>query len=348
MTSAEVSQFEDRCKAAFVGMAVGDALGFPLRGMPPQAISAMPELGEDFSPRPRGRYAKGQFSDDTQVMLAVAESAILEKKLDGRSAASHIAWLWREGVLLQAPAALSESIDRLLRGVPWMSAGAPVGAVDPSCLSRALVVGLWRSPGHGADASRIAHDASVLTVLTHKDARCAAAAAAYARAISLAFEPERRTPESFCEALAMAASVHDEQLARELSHLPRILVWDEGKALSLLRRVSVPQTMLAQVDGLPPHVTPVLLTTLYVALKVPHDFKAAMKFLLRCGGEVDVAAALLGGLMGAHLGLEAVPTRFRKGVLYAEHLTDVATRFAAARCLTAVVAQAAATVRPRR
>lgn len=347
MTPAEILNFEDRCRGALVGMAVGDALGFPLRGLPPQAIAAMPELGEDFSPRPRGRYARGQFSDDTQVMLAVAESAILEKKLDGRSAASHIAWLWREGVLLQAAPALSESIDRILRGVPWMSAGAPVGTVDPSCLSRALVVGLWRAPSHGGDSARIAHDASVLTVLTHKDARCAAAAAAYARAVSLAFEPERRTPESFCEAVAMAASVHDEQLGRELSHLPRVLAWDEGKALSLLRKVAVTSAQLGGADGLPAHVTPVLLTTLYVALKIPHDFKAAMKFLLRAGGEIDVAAALLGGLLGAHLGLEAVPTRFRRGVVYADHLIDVATRLAASRQMVAVVTKASAVVRRR-
>ena len=47
---------QDRFRGAFLGMAVGDALGFPLRGVPPESLARL-ELGEDFAPRPRGRFA---------------------------------------------------------------------------------------------------------------------------------------------------------------------------------------------------------------------------------------------------------------------------------------------------
>ena len=63
---------QDRFQAAFLGLAIGDALGFPLRGVPPASLIRLPGLAEDFAPRPRGKFAKGQFSDDTQLMLAAA------------------------------------------------------------------------------------------------------------------------------------------------------------------------------------------------------------------------------------------------------------------------------------
>lgn len=340
LSSAEL---QDRFRAAVLGFAVGDALGFPLRGVPPAALTRLPALAEDFSPRPRGRFAKGQFSDDTQLMLAAAESAVREGGLDGRSTAAHFAMLWKEGIILQPPPGLSEAAARLLSGTPWMSAGSALGVRDPSVLSRALVVGLW---DEGA-ASRLVHDAQVLSVITHKDPVCSAAASAFARAVSLGLSGEPSTPESVCEELAAVAGVSDPGLAEELRHLPRVLSWEPLRALALLRRVGVPASQLEGVEGLPPHVAPVLLTGLYAALKVPHDFREALSLVLRCGGEADVAAAVCGGVLGAHLGLDAIPARLRKNLLYADHLKDTADRLYVA-CHVRAPAPAFAAVRPRR
>ena len=105
-------------------------------------------------------------------------------------------WLWHEGVLLQPPPRLAAAIEQLGRGVPWMSAGAPLGVKDPSSLSRALVVGLWNVD----TPARIPHEAGVLSVITHKDPACAAAAAAYAQAVCLGLAPHRppRWPPRGC------------------------------------------------------------------------------------------------------------------------------------------------------
>lgn len=341
--SLSSAELQDRFRAAVLGFAVGDALGFPLRGVPPAALARLPALAEDFAPRPRGRYAKGQFSDDTQLMLAAAESVVREGGVDGRSAGAHFAWLWKEGIILQPPPGLAEATARLLAGTPWMSAGAPLGVRDPSALSRALVVGLWNE---GAP-ERIAHDAEVFAVITHKDPVCAAASAAFARAVSLGLSGEPSTPEYICDELAAAAGRCDGALAEELRHLPRVLAWDPPRALGLLRRVGVPVAELEGVEGLPSHVVPVLLTGLYGALKVPHDFREALLLVLRSGGEADVAAAVCGAVMGAHLGADAIPARLRRNVLYADHLRQAADRLFDARKARAVV-PAAAAVRARR
>src|SRR5258705_2374645 len=147
--------------------------------MAPQALQRSMGLADDFAPRPRGKFARGQFSDDTQVLLAMAESVAKEKKIDGRSAAAHLCWLWQEGVILQPPPSLSAAVEALQRGTPWMSAGADVAVKDHSCLSRGVVIGLW-----GSDSpSRLAHAAAVLTVPPHKDRCCCAPAAAAPRAV---------------------------------------------------------------------------------------------------------------------------------------------------------------------
>jgi ADP-ribosylglycohydrolase len=329
---------QDRFHAAFLGLAIGDALGFPLRGVPPASLARLPGLADDFAPRPRGKFAKGQFSDDTQLLLATSESLIREGKVDGRSVAAHLAWLWQEGVILQPPRSLSESLQRLARGAPWMSAGAPLGVKCPSVLSRALAVGLFER----GKRARLPHDAGVVTVVTHKDPTCAAAAAAFAQAVALGMEEEALTPAAFCESLALAAAVHDKDLAEELRHVPRLLTWDTQRALAALRKVGVPRAELNGVDGLPAHVVPVLLTSLYATLKVPHDFREAVSLTLRCGGEADVAAAVTGALMGAHLGTRAIPARLRKQVLYADNLLDTADRLYRARQVRETLATALA------
>jgi ADP-ribosylglycohydrolase len=290
-------------------------------------LNRHPALAEDFAPRPRGRFQKGQFSDDTQLMLAAAESAVLERRIDGRSVAAHFAWLWREGVILGPSRPLAESLQRLADGMPWMSAGSALGVKDAAVLSRALVAGLW----HLDEPGRLAHDAGVLAVVTHKDPTCAAAAAAFARAVALNISEPTASPTAYCEQLAATARAHDPAFAEELRFLPRLLSWESPRALDQLRRIGVPPSELREAEGIPAHVVPVLLVAVYAALRIPHDFREAISLVLRAGGEADIAAGLCGAILGAHLGCDAIPARLRRNVLYASHLVDTADRLCRAR-----------------
>lgn len=312
----------DRFRAAVLGFGIGDALGFPLRGLPPQAFVRQRFLVEDFASRPRGGFAKGQFSDDTQMLLAVADAVVSQRGVDGRLAAQHLSWLWEEGTILQPQPATSRAMEALLEGTPWMSAGAPLGVRDPASLSRGVVVGLVSE----SSPARLAHCAQVLTVMTHKDPACAAAAAVVGRAVQLGLEGDALAAPAYCDVLARVAAAAHQELADEVYYLPRVLAWDEDRALATLRRVGVPPSQHDFELGMPPHVVPVLLTALYAVLKLPADFRAALALVLRSGGEVDVAAGVAGAVLGASLGTEGIPARLRKNVLYAEALTDAGDR----------------------
>jgi ADP-ribosylglycohydrolase len=314
-------ELQDRYRAAVLGFAIGDALGFPLRGLPPAALAHQPFLGEDFIARPRGGFARGQFSDDTQMLMAVADAVVRERRIDGRAAAQHLSWLWQEGTILQPQPGTSQAMEQVLGGTPWMSAGAPIGVRDPGCLSRGVVLGLWGEPS----PPRLAHHAMVLTVSTHKDPVCAAAVSAVARAVQLGLEGEPVSSQRFCDEVAAAAAVCDQELADEVQHLPRVLSWEPERAVPQLRRVGVPANQHDFELGLPALVTPVLLTALYAVLKAA-DFRAAMAMVLRSGGEVDVTAGLAGAMLGARLGTAPIPARLKKHVLYADALVETADR----------------------
>ncbi|MBL8920467.1 MAG: ADP-ribosylglycohydrolase family protein [Myxococcaceae bacterium] len=322
-----LAELQDRLRASMLGFAIGDALGFPLRGLPPPGLTRLTHVADDFAARPRGRFAKGQFSDDTQMMLATAEAVTAEKRIDGRSVAAHLSWLWQEGVILQPPTSASDAAQALLAGTPWMGAGAAIGVRDPSCLSRALVLGFWSEPS----PPRLAHDAQVLTVVTHKDPLCAAAASAFARAVQLGLSGEPHDAAAFCAEVSKAAAPANQELADELYYLPRALSWAPDRALPALRRVGVAMSELEAEGGLPAHVTPVLLTALYCVLKAPADVRQALTLVLSTGGEVDVAAGLVGAIIGAHVGTEGLPARLRRNVLYGDSLVDAADRLFDAR-----------------
>lgn len=313
---------QDRFRAAVLGFAIGDALGFPLRGLPAPALMRHQPSADDFASRPRGGFPRGQFSDDTQMMMAVADSVVREKRIDGRTAAQHLSWLWQEGTVLQPPPSATQAAEALLSGTPWMSAGAPLGVCDPSSLSRGVVVGLSSEP----TPTRLAHDAQVLTVMTHKDPLCSAAVAAFACAVQLGLSGENMSAEDFCEHVSKAAATHSSTLADELFYLPRALAWEPDKAMLALRRVGVPPSHYDFELGVPAHVTPVLLTALYCFLKAPTDFRQAAQLALRSGGEVDVTVGITAAVAGAHLGTEAIPQRLRRNVMYAEALIEVADK----------------------
>lgn len=320
------AELQDRFRAAFLGLAIGDALGFPVRGVPPAGLRRLPDLADAFAPRPRGRFPRGQHSDDTALAVLAAEAIAERGAADGRRFGARLAAAMDGGEVVRPSRAVAASADRLARGVPWMSAGEPLGVVDASCLSRGLAVGLFE-----AEPRRLARSAGALVVVTHKDPTCAAACAAFARAVAFTLAADAGSPERLCEAMAGSAAEHDPALADELRHLPRLLSWEVDRATELIRRVGVRAASLDDDAGLPEHPWPVLLLGTYAALRLPHDFREAMATVLRWGGEADAAAAVTGALLGAAQGEACLPARLRRGVLGGERLVAVADALLAAR-----------------
>ena len=65
---------EERFAGCLVGQAIGDALGMPFEFMSPESISA--RQGQVVEFLPSLGLAAGQYTDDTKMMLCIAESIV--------------------------------------------------------------------------------------------------------------------------------------------------------------------------------------------------------------------------------------------------------------------------------
>lgn len=313
-------ELRDRFRATLLGCAIGDALGFPFEGSPPEVVQRVPELAEDFRPRPRGRYAKGQYTDDTQMTLALAASIAEEGKVDGRAVSMRFAALWREGIILEAGETTSDAIQRIIKGKPWMTAGAEVGLAGNGAAMRASPIGLWNCD----DLSKIVRDAEVQGVITHKDPRSLAGGAAIAAAVAVALEDGEPDPRHFCDAVAESARAFSSEFATLLASLPRLLKWEPRPAVQAIARMGLQPDESPDWPGISPFVVPSVAMAIYAFLREPGDFRAALRIALRAGGDVDTTAAMVGAISGAHLGMVGLPARLRKGVLHAEVIVEIA------------------------
>ena len=118
-----------RARGAIVGTAIGDAFGMPVEGLDPATIvGRFGCLRSMVSPR-NGTWAhrthklrRGQWTDDTQLMLAIGESIVSKGFLDfGDIAKRHVLCLsdprgWGRSTLT--------GIGRIKAGVSWWNSAA--------------------------------------------------------------------------------------------------------------------------------------------------------------------------------------------------------------------------------
>jgi ADP-ribosyl-[dinitrogen reductase] hydrolase len=66
------------------------------------------------------------------------------------------------------------------------------------------------------------------------------------------------------------------------------------------------------VSGYMYHTVPV---ALYAWLRSPDDFRTAVQSAIRCGGDTDSVAAIVGGLVGIRVGKAGIPPEWLRGVI---------------------------------
>jgi len=296
----------DRARGALLGTFVGDALGMPFEQADPAGVPERIEMVD-------ARLGRGTYTDDTQMMIALAEALLDCGRIDAvalghRFAAAHDP---RRGY--------GSGTTRVLELVR--------SGVHPHEAARAAFGGEG-SRGNGAAmrvapvAVRYAHDiaamaeaarASALVTHAHPAAIDAAVIQAHAVAAALNGEPA-------LDAAMAAASTS--ALADRLLTAARLLPGRPPPA----------EVAAALGNGSTGHES--VPCAIYAA--TAHDsLEAAITFAVRCGGDTDTIAAMTGAIAGARGGAGAIPARWRdaledgpKGRGYVERLAD---RLAAAR-----------------
>ncbi|WP_406272055.1 ADP-ribosylglycohydrolase family protein [Actinacidiphila glaucinigra] len=299
----------DRAAGVLLGAAVGDALGVP--------YEFQPTLREDQQPRMigggLGPYEPGEYSDDTQMQVCIAQVAATGADLRSPEALDAIAagfqgWL-SEGasdvgdqtsLVLSTAARAPGSAGTAMREAARQYTAGNVRSAGNGSLMRTGIVAL----AYLGDAAAMAEAAIAVSALTHPDPDCADACVLWCSGIRTAvlhgtfdgvrdgltlLPPERR--QTWAERL-------DEAQAHPPHHFANNgwVVHALQAAWSAVTRTTVPELNPAQA--------------VFPAQHLRHALEAAV----RAGTDTDTVAAITGALLGAHWGCSAIPLDWQQAV----------------------------------
>ena len=320
MSHARPEQFV----GALIGCAVGDALGAPIEGRSREEIASLDGLTDHFRPLPRrkagnqARYPLGQYTDDTQLTVAIARSLVARGAVDGAEIAREFAALWRSGEIVGAGPVADRAVKRLIEGVAWQDAAVPDDLPLNGAAMRIAPVALWNCDR----LDRLADDVATASVVTHRHPVAIDAATAVATAVAHAVTTGVIETPRFVQ--AVASSVHGGSFAGNILELDD---WLRSPAQTALEAISeTGQRPRARGFGIPALAEPTVLASLYAFLRSPRDYVATIDFALRIGGDVDTIAAIAGAMSGAHNGVDGIPRHLAGGVKDSSEIMDLGKR----------------------
>jgi ADP-ribosylglycohydrolase len=296
----------DRFAGCLIGQCLGDALGFPVEGHPPEICEKYVEriLGASPAQAIVDRFPEfGQYTDDSQLARELMQSYAALGRFDANDYASRIAAIFRDDRIVGRGLATHQAAVRLNQGIPWKEAGAPAPSAGNGSAMRAAPIGLffWNDPETMVHA---AHDQGRMT---HQDPRCSAGAVAIAGATSLALRAETVSVTMWLDELASSVQAFDSHLARGIGRLEELVHVAPEEAVVEISRIGVSPNYQDHWRNISPFVTGSVLWSLYSFLRSPEDYWETIRVAIAVGGDVDTTAAMAGAISGAYLGLERLP-----------------------------------------
>lgn len=332
-----MNNFRERVVAAFLGTAIGDALGAPIEGI---SWKKRKEIGRVENYITNGEHPwnaqlqRGQWTDDTQLTLVVAESLIANSgriNMDDM-AARHVAaltearekgWDWGRTTTL--------AVERLATGVHWNESGKNLGekcgagngiamkmVPIAALLSAKCRIGFWTY-----------EDVFFLAAMTHATGAGIAAGFAQVEALRICFKSRcgnSLSVRTFSHRLStMALSGYD--FATRLG-FPSA----DFQSLRFRLDVCIPRSdtfnceSIARVFGIQGfHAADSLPATLAFFLRNPHSIRTLYD-VVNAGGDADSNGAMVGALLGAHNGMGIFPQYLVDGLWQRERIVDTANQ----------------------
>lgn len=323
---------QDQFEGALIGCAVSDALGAPLEGWSRERIAQLPSVTDGYRPLSRGkdpssriRYPMGQYTDDTQLTMAIARSLVAREDVDGADIAREFAALWRTREIVGAGPVADRAVRRFIEGIDWQEAALPDDLPWNGAAMRIAPVGLWDCDRK----DRLADDVEVASVVTHRHPLAIDAALAVATAVVHVVSASTIDQAHFLDEVARSVEARGPQFAGQVRQLGAWLRLAEDGALAAI--VGSGERRGASGFGVPALAVPTVLAALYAFLRSPSDFVATVDCALRVGGDVDTVAAIAGAISGAHNGVDAIPEDLVTGVKDSAEILDLGRRLYALR-----------------
>ena len=289
---------------ALVGTAVGDGLGAGLEGW--LTISR-----EEIRMQAEGK-AILRYTDDTHMMIGVAESLAANRGFNGQHmAVRFIENYEREPFRGYGPG--PPRIFRMIRdGASWDTAAAKLyggGSFGNGAAMRIAPVGVF----YYDDPHKLREAAGQSGGITHAHP----------------LGREGGILQAYAVALAAAADAGD---LREREFLPALADFTEqdayrdklrliGELLGAGSRERVVAELGHGVEAL--QSVP---TAIYSFLSHPRSYEEAVTYAISLGGDTDTIAAMTGAISGAYLGVEAIPEAWRQRLENRGYIIELAEK----------------------
>jgi ADP-ribosyl-[dinitrogen reductase] hydrolase len=271
-----------------LGGAIGDALGVFAET---KLINYQPLLdwdGKTFIGSEHHNLLPGQFSDDTQLSIEVAESLINNNGFNPDDLAKRYSEWMSSGRARGWGRTTLAAIQNLDNGVHWSASGI-AGSYGNGTAMRAAPFGVW----YRDDIKSLIESVKIDSAITH------ASEEAEAGALSIAL------------AAAFAANNDiDNLLNRICEHLPDSKVKKTVYSLgSLIDAEHINPASALSVLGTKADVRQTVPAALYCFLRFD-NYHEGVEAAIRAGGDTDTTAAIVGALFGAQLGMKGIEPMF--------------------------------------
>lgn len=310
---------QEKFSGAILGCAVGDALGAPFEFKKGFSLRAVEGLGDIY--HPFEKCPLGQYTDDTQLTLALAETYINNLGFKGFDFARRLAEFWARGEVIGPGISCTQAVKNLGNGKSWKNSGDIEGKAGNGAAMRAGPTGLWNYD----DSGQLKKDSLAQSRITHQDPRAKAGAAAVAFAVAYNLVHEKVEAGDFADQLAGFVKDISPEFSKHIARLPGWLLKEEQIAvleISCAGWLEPPRW----IDQITPFVIPTVLVALYNFLRTPEDFSRTVKQTLRAGGDVDTTAAIAGAISGAFNGVSAIPAHLLEDLYQKDMIENTALR----------------------
>lgn len=300
-----MKQLLDRIKGAIYGQAIGDALGLGTEFMDDDDMAwkypnGLTHYSEIYQDRHRRRWEIGDWTDDTDMMLCIANAIIKDNGVNLTTIAQNFK-NWANGV----PMGIGANTYKVLVFGDYVEHPLDVSRKvwEMSRYHSAANGGLMRTSIIGLLPKDVEHSAADICRLTHYDPRCVGSCVIVSELIH-------------AHVYGLPVPTYEQIIATSQKYDDRIAVFitlsqnQDIKALGLQEEGSIGYTLKTLAAGL-------------WAYWHADTFQDGLLAVVRAGGDADTNAAVACSILGAKFGFNAIPSEYVDGLIYRDQLEEV-------------------------
>ena len=290
---------------ALVGTAIGDAVGAYFEGKP--------QTGPEYIVTTADTQNVLRYTDDTHMMIGVAESLIENKGFYGK----HMAHKFIERYESEPWRGYGPGPPRIFRlinsGEAWDAAAEMVyqgGSYGNGAAMRIAPVGVFYYDDIEA-LVKAAYGSSQITH-AHPLGKEGAALLAYTIARVVSLDPSGRF-EVYDVLAGLTRFAQDDLYRQKLSNIKTFL-----SGVDIQDVINVLGNGIEAFNSVP--------TAIYSFLSHHDSFKDAVIYAISLGGDTDTIGAMTGALCGAYLGVDAIPEEWKAKLEHREYIEELALK----------------------